>query len=77
MAVSVRLSDDLVTVAQVYADAESRTIPKQIEYWARIGRIMIDNPDLSYDFVSNTLLADAEIRQGTVKPYVRRSKSKN
>ncbi|PSW30839.1 hypothetical protein C9J21_18300 [Photobacterium phosphoreum] len=77
MAVSVRLSDDLVTVAQIYAEAELRTIPKQIEYWARIGRIMIDNPDLSYEFVSETLLADAEVKQGTVKPYVRRTQSKS
>lgn len=77
MAVSVRLSDDLVTSAQVHAAAELRTIPKQIEHWARIGRIMIDNPELSYEFVSEMLLADAEVKQGTVKPYVRRTQSKN
>jgi hypothetical protein len=39
MATSVRLDDGLVQDAQVYATAEMRSVPKQIEHWAKIGRI--------------------------------------
>ena len=74
MATSVRLDDGFVTHARVHAEAESRSLPKQIEYWAKVGQIMIDNPDLSYEFVRETLLATEEVRQGLTKPYVRRSK---
>lgn len=74
MATSVRLDDDFVTRARVHAEAESRSLPKQIEYWAKIGQIMIDNPDLSYEFVRESLLANEEVKQGLVKPYVRRTK---
>ena len=74
MATSVRLDDDFVTIARVHAEAESRSLPKQIEYWAKIGQIMIDNPDLSYEFVRESLLAAGEVKQGLVKPYVRRTK---
>jgi len=35
---------------------------------------MIDNPDLSYDFVRESLLATKKVKQGLVKPYVRRRK---
>ena len=74
MATSVRLDDDFVTIARVHAEAESRSLPKQIEYWAKIGQIMIDNPDLSYEFMRESLLATEEVKQGLVKPYVRRTK---
>lgn len=74
MATSVRLDDEFVTHAKVHAEAESRSLPKQIEYWAKIGQIMIDNPDLSYEFVRESLLAIEEVKQGLAKKYVRRTK---
>jgi len=74
MAVSVRLNNEFVANARVYAEAESRSLPKQIEYWAKIGQIMIDNPDLPYEFVRESLLAAEEVKQGLTKPYVRRTK---
>ncbi len=73
MATSVRLDDSFVTHARVYAEAESRSLPKQIEYWAKIGKIMIDNPDLSYEFVHESLLSIEEVNQGLTKLYVRRT----
>ena len=73
MATSVRLDDDFVSLAKVHAEAENRSLPKQIEYWAKIGQIMIDNPDLSYEFVKESLLAVEEVKQGLVKRYVRKT----
>jgi hypothetical protein len=46
----------------------------QIEYWAKIGQIMIDNSDLTYEFVRESLLAKEEVKQELLKPYVRRTK---
>ncbi len=74
MATSVRLDDGFVTHARVHAEAESRSLPKQIEYWAKVGQIMIDNPDLPYEFVRESLLATEEVKQGLTKRYVRRTK---
>ena len=74
MANSVRLDSDFVAHARAHAEAENRSVPKQIEYWAKIGQIMIDNPDLSYDFVRESLLATEEVKQGLTKRYVRRTK---
>jgi hypothetical protein len=74
MATSVRLDDGFVTHAKVYAQAENRSVPKQIEYWAKIGQLMMENPDLPYEFVHESLLATEEVKQGMVKKYVRRTK---
>lgn len=77
MATSVRLDDSFVETAQVYADATKRSIPKQIEHWAEIGRIAEDNADLSYEFIKDALVATAEIHAGRTSKYVRRKRSSN
>ncbi len=73
MATSIRLDDDFVSDVKVRADAASRSVPKQIEHWAKIGRIAEDNPDLPYGFISEILLSQSEIRNNKVTRYVRRT----
>ena len=46
MAVALKLSDELVDLAKPHAAAEHRSVPKQIEYWARLGKAVEDNPEL-------------------------------
>ncbi|MES9901944.1 MAG: hypothetical protein ABW168_04565 [Sedimenticola sp.] len=71
MATSVRLDDDLVSDAKVYGDADKRSVPKQIEHWAEIGRMAEDNPDLPYEFIHQVKVAQAEVEAGKATPYVR------
>lgn len=61
MAITLKLSDELINLAKPYAVAEHRSVPKQIEYWARLGKTAEDNPELPIQFIKNTLLAIAEI----------------
>ncbi|EKK5269269.1 ParD-like family protein [Cronobacter dublinensis] len=76
MATSIRLDDDFVSDVKVHADAASRSIPKQIEHWAKIGRIAEDNPDLPYSFISETLIAQSEVANKKVSRYVRKTERK-
>ncbi len=57
---TIKLSDDLINEAKRYATVFGRSIPKQIEYWSRIGKIVEDNPDLPYSFIQEILLAKQE-----------------
>lgn len=57
---TINLSDDLVEKAKHYASVYSRSTPKQIEYWAKIGKACEDNPDLPFDFIKGILLAKEE-----------------
>jgi hypothetical protein len=59
---TVKLSDELVNEAKRYAAVYSRSVPKQIEHWSKIGKIAEENPDLPYDFIQDILfgLADEE-----------------
>ena len=62
--VSIRLDEKLVQKAMIMAKALNRTTPKQIEHWAKIGEMMEDNPDLSYEFVKQVIIAKAEKEAG-------------
>jgi len=69
MAIAMKLSDKLVNDARVYAKAEHRTPPKQIEHWARLGKIAEENPDLPLSFIQDILLSQAETEAGLLAPY--------
>lgn len=60
MGMPVRIDDDLYANARIYAKAECRTIAGQIEFWAKVGKAALDNPDLPVDFVMELLVARAE-----------------
>lgn len=62
---AINLPNRLVDDAKRYAAAFSRSVPKQIEHWARIGKIMSDNPDLTYEFTRDLLLA----QEGASEPF--------
>ena len=66
---SIRIDQTLFEKASIMAQAASRSIPKQIEHWAKIGEIMEDNPDLSYEFVKQAMIAKAEKDAGKLEPY--------
>ena len=67
---SVRLDKDLIDKATIMAKALNRTPSKQIEHWAKIGGIMEDNPDLPYEFVRQSIIAEAEREAGKLESYV-------
>ena len=69
MAVALKLSDELVEDAKAHAAAEQRSVPKQIEYWARIGKTVLENPELPLRLIQDTILSREEVKTGLAKPY--------
>ena len=69
MAVALKLSDELVEDAKPHAAAEHRSVPKQIEYWARIGKAVLENPELPLRLIQDTILSREEVKAGRSKPY--------
>ena len=68
MGMPVRIEDDLYAAARDQAKAEHRTIAGQIEFWAKVGRAALDNPDLPVDFIAEALIALAEPKEQAI-PY--------
>lgn len=68
---SVRIDENLINAARVAAKAEFRTVQGQVEYWAKVGRAALDNPDLPVSFVAESLMSLAEPREDSL-PFVPR-----
>jgi len=60
MAVTVKLSEELVEEAKRIAAVEHRSVPKQIEFYFRMASIAEQNPDLSFALIREILKADSE-----------------
>ena len=59
---SIRINQALYEQAKQDASVEHRSIAGQIEFWARVGRAALDNPDLPVGFVAESLASLAEPR---------------
>jgi Protein of unknown function (DUF3423). len=70
---SVRLSDSLVEQAHLHAKISLRPMSKQIEYWAMLGKLGEENPDLPVEFIKEALFAKLEIENGDVSTFEFRS----
>ncbi|MCL4460395.1 MAG: ParD-like family protein [Nitrospirae bacterium] len=62
MSMPVRIDDDLYQQAKAASQGECRTIAGQLEFWAKVGKAALDNPDLPIEFVSELLVAKKEDR---------------
>ena len=70
--ISVRIDESLVDAARAAAKAESRTVQGQVEFWAKVGRAALDNPELPASFIAESLMSLAEPREDAT-PFVPRS----
>ncbi|MGL5293800.1 MAG: TA system antitoxin ParD family protein [Aeromonas sp.] len=73
MAQTVRLDDAFIADAKIHASAAHRSLPKQIEYWSKIGMMVEDNPDLPFSFIKEVMLAAEQVKEGHVTRHVRRT----
>jgi hypothetical protein len=69
MSISVRISELIVKKARARSKALNRSVAGQIEYWAKMGEILEDNPDLSFSFVQDILIGREQVKEGVLTPY--------
>jgi ParD-like antitoxin of type II bacterial toxin-antitoxin system len=70
MPTAVKISDELIAQARIKSKIFKRSIAGQIEYWAQIGKIVEENPDLPLPFIQDVLLGKEQIRAGLGTSYV-------
>ncbi len=69
MPTAVKISDNLAIKAKVKSKIFKRSIAGQIEYWASIGQIIEENPDLPLPFIQEILVAKEQIKAGLGTSY--------
>jgi transcription elongation factor GreA-like protein len=70
MATAIKVSDDLFKKAKIQSKIFKRSIAGQIEYWAKIGKMIEENPDLPLPLIQDILVGREQIKAGQGTPYV-------
>ena len=56
MSTAVRISGKLVREAKIQSKVENRSLTGQIEFWAKIGKMAEENPDIPYSLLRELLI---------------------
>jgi ParD-like antitoxin of type II bacterial toxin-antitoxin system len=64
----------MTNAARTAAKAQFRTVQGQVEFWAKVGRAALDNPDLPASLIAESLMSLAEPREDST-PFVPRSRA--
>lgn len=62
MGIAIRIDEEIYSEAKKVANAECRSIANQIEFWAKIGKCALDNPDLPIEFIKDLLISKHQDR---------------
>ena len=69
MPTAIQLSELLIEEAKPYAQAMNRSAAEQIEYWARLGKVAEENPDLPMPMLQDMLVSMEEVKAGNLSAY--------
>lgn len=69
MGIAVRISDKLVKEAKIQSKVDNRSLTRQIEYWAKIGKIAEENPDLPFALLKDILIGLEQLDSGLGVEY--------
>ncbi len=70
MPTAVKISDELFQKAKIKSRVFKRSIAGQVEYWAKIGQLVEENPDMPLPFIQDILVGREQIKAGQGTPYV-------
>jgi len=69
MSKTIKSSKSLINDAVTYGKTQNRSAAKQIEYWARIGKMADENTELPLTFLKGILVGLEENKAGDVSDY--------
>ena len=70
MSTVVRISDELANDARHRSKVEQRSMTAQLDYWVKIGKAGEDNPNMTFAFLKEIMIARSEIESSQGEEYV-------
>ena len=70
MSTAIKISSEIAQEARLTAKVTRRSMAGQVEYWAFIGKVAEENPDLSFLVIKDILLGREQLKEGLETPYV-------
>jgi hypothetical protein len=69
MLASIKLSESLTQDAKSASKIAKRTLPEQIEHWARLGKACDENPDLPVPMLQDILASRVEMNLNKLSKF--------
>jgi DNA polymerase III psi subunit len=69
MPTAIQLSESLIEEVKPYAQAMHRSVAEQIEYWARLGKVAEENPDLPIPILQDVLVSMEDVKASNLSAY--------
>ena len=69
MLVPIKLSESLIQDAKSASRIAKRTLPNQIEHWARLGKACDENPDLPVHMLQDILASRVEMNLNKLSQF--------
>jgi hypothetical protein len=69
MPTTINVSEQHVEDAKPFAQATHRSVSEQIEYWARLGKVAEENPDLPIHMMQDILASIEEVKASNMNVY--------
>ena len=66
---AIKIDDQMVAAARVHGAALNHSATKQVEFWARIGKIAEENPELNFNDIKDLLIGLEQVKAGLVTDY--------
>lgn len=66
----VRIDNEFMEDVKIAASSNHRPVGYQVQYWARLGQIMEENPDLHFEAIKAILQGVSELNGGAGKPFI-------
>lgn len=69
MDITVNLDGEFEKIVQSHSMLQNRSMPQQIEHWAKVGQVVEDNPELSYNIIKEILSGIEDAKLGNIEEY--------
>jgi hypothetical protein len=68
-ATAIKIDQQMVNAARILGAVLNRSATKQVEFWARIGKIAEENPVLNFNDIKDLLIGLEQVKAGMVIEY--------
>ena len=66
---TIEIDDELLAQAEIYGLIENISPTQKLEHWIKTGKMAQENPDLTYQDITELLIALSQVKAKMTTPY--------
>lgn len=70
MTLAIEISETLYSAAKLAAEKDGYSVSEQVEYWAKVGKACIENPDMPVNFIIDSI-ESLKTKDNETEPLIR------